>query len=263
MAREADVLWLNRWFGKYAGGFYLGEERFDAAIRMKIRHTKNVVKASLDISGQFKIDFNNRYLARIIAILHDIGRFEQYARHHTYSDAKSENHALLGVKVIKKTGVLGRLCPEERDLIIKVVSHHNRAFLPASGDARFLFHLKLLRDADKIDIWRVVTDHYRGIKDSDAVEIGLPDLPEVSGVMCENVAAGTIARAENMKTLNDYKILQLGWIFDLNFPRAFQTVKRRKYLERIREALPDDPAVSRACTAAMRHLESNCALARA
>ena len=43
----------------------------------------------------------------------------------------------------------------------------------------------------------------------------------------------------DLKTLNDFKLLQIGWIYDVNFGRTFQIVRERGYLERIRESIPD------------------------
>jgi hypothetical protein len=44
----------------------------------------------------------------------------------------------------------------------------------------------------------------------------------------------------DLETLDDFKLLQLAWVYDLNFPRTFEIVKERKYLEKIRQALPKD-----------------------
>ena len=46
------------------------------------------------------------YTARAAALLHDAGRFQQYAEYKTFSDALSEDHAELGVKVIQNSGLL-------------------------------------------------------------------------------------------------------------------------------------------------------------
>jgi len=41
-----------------------------------------------------------------------------------------------------------------------------------------------------------------------------------------------------VKNLNDFKLLQIGWIFDINFDITMQTIKSRRYLEMIRDVLP-------------------------
>jgi hypothetical protein len=109
-----------------------------------------------------------------------------------------------------------------------------------------VFFTKLLRDADKIDIWRVVTDYYRQVDGTrnGTIELGLPDGPEISDEVCADLKAGRIVRMGDMKTLNDFKLLQMAWIYDVNFPRTFEIVRERGYMEMIRDALPQSEKVA-------------------
>ncbi len=261
MVSEKDLLWIKNWFDTYVHHFCTGNERFDSAICLKVRHTKNVAREILDISNSLNLGAGDCFLAEITALLHDIGRFEQYMKYQTYSDQKSEDHAKLGIEILKKTGALNRLDSADREVIEAVVIHHNKAILPQSSDPRFLLFLKLLRDADKIDILHVVTEHYQGINTNNAIELGLPDDPEISNRIIQNVMNGKIARAEDMLTLNDFKLLQIGWVFDLNFPRSFEMVKQRKYLQNISAVLPLSDAVTQALAVALQHIDKNCAKA--
>jgi hypothetical protein len=104
------------------------------------------------------------------------------------------------------------------------------------------FFMKLLRDADKVDIWRVVTDYYRNAhrERNQTIELNLPDTPEFSDAVCECLMKGNIVKMTDLKTLNDFKLLQLEWIYDVNFCRTFQIVQEKAYLEEILKALPKD-----------------------
>jgi len=42
-----------------------------------------------------------------------------------------------------------------------------------------------------------------------------------------------------LKTFNDMKLLQLGWIFDINFTPTFRYIRQRRIIEKIIAALPD------------------------
>ena len=92
--------------------------------------------------------------------------------------------------------------------------------------------MRLLRDADKIDIWKVVIDYYhkRDKNPNSIVEIGLPDNPVFSQKIIEALNKSRIARMQDLKTLNDFKLLQISWVFDLNFIPSFKAVKSRKYI---------------------------------
>ena len=62
----------------------------------------------------------------------------------------------------------------------------------------------------------------------------------------------------DLKTLNDFKLLQVGWVYDLNFPRTFQMVREHRCLETIREVLPRKSVrVSEIYDRARAHLERN------
>ncbi|PKN62500.1 MAG: hypothetical protein CVU57_23970 [Deltaproteobacteria bacterium HGW-Deltaproteobacteria-15] len=59
--------------------------------------------------------------------------------------------------------------------------------------------------------------------------------------------------------MHDFKLLQIGWIYDVNFPRTFQVVREKRYLEKIRDALPRSRRISEAYKLARVHLERNAA----
>jgi hypothetical protein len=62
------------------------------------------------------------------------------------------------------------------------VTLHNVLAVPKELDSDLLQLVKIVRDADKLDIWRVFLDYYaQPTKDKPtAVGLGLPDIPEYS-----------------------------------------------------------------------------------
>ena len=258
MVDKYDLVEIKKWFDVYVRQFGTGDETFDSAIRLKIHHTNNVVVEILDIVNSLNAKAEDCALAEIVAVLHDIGRFKQYAKYHTYSDLKSEDHAALGINVIKKTGVLNTLEPCDRELIETAIVHHNRAFLPKHMDSRVLFFLKLLRDADKIDILRIVTEHYSGVHMNGAVNNELPDNPEVSESILQSIIRGELVKFDELKTVNDFKLLQISWVFDLNFPRTFEIIGARNYFDTIAASLPQTDSVQQARSVVRQRLAQKC-----
>jgi len=234
---------FRNWFDQYVSGFTAGG---DAApdvvknIRLKKDHSERVVKELLWIAQQLGLDDEDRDLAAIMGLFHDIGRFAQYAQYRTFVDHKSENHAALGVKILRQHQVLDSLPADRADLICRVISYHNRAALPGHETRDCLFFARLLRDADKLDIWRVLIDHYRHRHQdhNPAVELGLPDTPGISDLVYDHVVHEKIVEARHVKNLNDFKLLQIGWVFDINFAPSLQQVKDRRYVEAICRTLP-------------------------
>ena len=250
---------LKHWLKNYIARFASRDPNIQAALDLKQDHTDRVCDAILDIGRHEGLSGQDLHLAEAAALLHDIGRFEQYQQYKTFSDAQSENHALLGVKVIRDNGILEDLDPENKRVIIRAVECHNKATLPADEDGRGLFFMKLLRDADKVDIWRVVTDYYRNAHKgrNQTIELHLPDTPDVSDAVCRSLMKGNIVKMTDLKTLNDFKLLQIGWIYDVNFRRTFQIMRERGYLEQIRQALPENSIrITEVYERAMTYLKS-------
>ncbi len=231
---------LKAWFEDYVGQFSSDDPMVQENMDLKAEHTRKVCEAILDIGRSLDLSREDLCMAETSGLLHDIGRFEQYRRYRTFFDIKSEDHAALGVKVIQTHQVLDGLEPAMADIIVRLVGYHNRAALPVGEEARCLFLLKLLRDADKIDIWRVVTDYYQNgeNKRNPAIELGLPDTDRVSDSVYKTLMDGNLVQTADLETLNDFKLLQIGWIYDVNFARTFQMARERAYLEMIRDALP-------------------------
>ena len=233
---------LKNRFEQYVKQFASPDPNIQAALDFKQAHTRRVCKAILDIGCHEGLKGEDLHMAEATALLHDIGRFEQFRRYKTFSDARSENHALLGVRVIQENAILEGIDSQTTRTIVRAVKCHNRAFLPVRENGRGLFFMKLLRDADKVDIWRVVTDYYRGAhhERNPAIELNLPDTPGISDAVCGPLMKGEIVEMKDIRTLNDFKLLQIGWIYDVNFRRTFQIVQERGYLEQIRQALPEN-----------------------
>jgi len=232
---------LNVWFSSYVQTFKFGNQELLQNVILKEEHTRRVCQEILQIGKQLDLNDDELRLAEITALLHDVGRFEQYARYNTFVDKKSENHAELGIKILRKSGVINQLDLLTRNLIYRTIRYHNRASLPQHETEKCLFFTKLLRDADKLDIWKVVTDYYHR-KDggrNGALELDLPDTPGISDRVYQDLINKRIVNVYNIKNLNDFKLLQLGWVFDINFKPTLRSVKSRRYLEMIRDVLPN------------------------
>lgn len=231
---------LQKWFEAYTHRFDSRDPMVQESMDLKRMHTRRVCEAVADIGESLDISKNDLCIAEAAALLHDIGRFEQYRQYRTFSDCRSADHAALGVKVIRTQGVLGPFDPETAGIISRVVGYHNRAALPDGEDARCIFFLKVVRDADKVDIWRVVTDYYQtaAYSRNPTIELNLPDTPHISDQVYEALMQGRLVQMADLRTLNDFKMLQMGWVYDLNFPRTFKIVREKGYLEMLRDALP-------------------------
>ena len=231
---------LRKWFNGYVGTFCTDHRGIRENILLKKSHSKRVCGEILRIGKGLGLSGESLRFAEITALFHDVGRFEQYVRYRTFVDHKSENHAALGVKVLKENGALDCLNDSLKDLAYRIISYHNRPALPDGETEPCLFYAKLLRDADKLDIWRVLIRHYRRSDQSSnsALELELPDTPEISDNVYDAVMNKRIVDFHHIQTLNDFKVLQIGWVFDVNFKPTLNAVVSRNYINAICSALP-------------------------
>ena len=243
---DKEILkYLKNWFSNYVQTFKHGDKNFQENIALKEKHTKQVCKEILNIGEQLGLNENELRLSEIIALFHDIGRFEQYARYKTFADHESENHAELGVKILKENKVLVQFNKSIQTLILRTILYHNRLSIPEGETNTCLFFSKLLRDADKLDIWRVVTDYYNqnNGERNGILELGLPDTAGFSDKVYQDMLNKRIVDVKHLKNLNDFKLLQVGWIFDINFVPTFHCIKTRHYIKKIRQVLPESEKI--------------------
>ncbi len=240
---------LSCWFSGYVQTFKSGDLENDRNILLKEEHTARVRGEIREIGQSLGLDQEDLRLAEAMALFHDLGRFSQYARYRTFSDRRSCDHAALSVEFLIDQGVLDEIDPLERELILKAISYHNRASLSEEESARCLFFSRLLRDADKLDIWAVLLDYYgrrevEGYR-NEALELDLPDTPGISEKVVREILAGEIVKLAGVKRLNDFKLLQASWVFDLNYRPALVAARDRRYLDQTREFLPPSEEVDR------------------
>jgi putative nucleotidyltransferase with HDIG domain len=240
------VAGMKTWFTSYLGTFKFDNYDLQKNIDIKREHSERVMEEIVNIGKQLGLNDNELNLAEIIALYHDIGRFEQYDRYKTFSDHKSENHAELGTKILVKNNVLGILDKEIQKLILCSIKYHNLASLPSEETKICLFYSRLIRDADKLDILRVVTDYYHRKNDerNSALVLELPDTPGISEEVYAALMNRQIVDMKHVNNINDIKLLQAGLIYDINFKPTFECIRNRRYMESLRDALPESTEIA-------------------
>ncbi len=236
---------IRQWFSDYTEGFQHDDAEIRQNIELKKTHTERVCREILDIGEALGLNADEQRLAEIIALLHDAGRFPQYVHYGTFKDSVAGNHALMGLEVIREHRLLDPLDATVRRIVLRAVRYHNRIALPEGEEQPFLFYEKLIRDADKLDVWKVVLDYYyrEDRTRNNAIELDLPDTPGYSSSVVEDLRKKKIVDLKHVKNMNDFKLLQMGWIFDINFVPTRERIAERRYLQRLRAVLPPSEAL--------------------
>lgn len=255
--KPEDLTYLKNWFSDYVAGFYTDDPIHNSTIRLKQKHTDQVCRNVILLGKTLGLSDQEMVLAETMGLFHDIGRFKQYAIYGTFKDMESENHALLGLRELAANDVLACCTKDEKKWITKAIGYHNALEVPVSENGKTLLFICLLRDSDKLDIWRVFIEYYkeRDKHPNPVVEIGLPDDPLISPQVVAALNEDRIVHIRDLKTSNDFRLLLISWVFDLNFIHSFQIVKDLKYIEKIEATLPPSKEISAAVKHARDYVE--------
>jgi HD superfamily phosphohydrolase YqeK len=242
---KKDLIFFREWFDEYTKTFISSNEEDRKNIKLKIEHSLRVAENIVKIAGSLSLNANEVLLAETVGLFHDLGRFPQYALYKTFQDRKSVNHGLFGTKVLLKENVLDRLPDFEKDLIIKSVKFHGTYTIPNIFGEKTRFFLKLIRDADKVDIYRVFIEYYESPEEdrASATAFGVPNSPEYSKAMLSCIMQKKIASYSFIKTENDFRIMQLSWLYDIHFDESVRLIRQRNYINKITNKLPQTEEV--------------------
>ena len=245
---------IRNWFSEYCRSFDSDDEDVQRNNTLKEEHTYHVCSNILKIGLGESLDDEEMRIAEAVALLHDVGRFEQYRQYQTFRDSISVNHAELGAQVIEDHEILAPLFPRDRSIISNAVGSHNAYAIPKTLPDETRFFLKMVRDADKLDIWRVFIEYFSLPEQerATAAGLGLPDRRRCSSNVLEHISSGKMVRLSTVKTLNDFKLMQLSWVYDLNFNTSFRILSERESIQQLASTLPRNERVDMAVDA-VRH----------
>ncbi len=128
----------------------------DPKILLKYIHTGKVAENCDRIAVSLDLSEEDRNIAWVIGMLHDIGRFEQLRRYDTFMDSVSIDHAMFGADLLFQEGLIERFELEtaQYDLIETAIRNHSLYRLPEGLSEREELFCQVIRDADKVDIFR-------------------------------------------------------------------------------------------------------------
>lgn len=254
---QADQLnRLKAWFSEYSSAFLTGDTNVDSPLVLKIDHTRRVCDNIRRLAVAVHAGNGHVNLAEAVGLCHDVGRFEQYRRYATFNDRVSVNHGALGIEVLQAEQALATLTDVEKTIIIDAVRFHNARALPTRRFGGSMLFMRLIRDADKLDIWKIFADYFReSAHPVAAVVQHLPESPTWSASIVAAIMDGVLANFSDMRSLNDFKLLQLSWVFDLQFAESARISLERDDLDVIAAALPDSDELAQAIDRTRVHLK--------
>lgn len=251
---------LTRRYQRYVDAFRGADGQLPEMLQLKLDHTLCVVEDARRIMAGEAWPEEMRRGGEACALLHDTGRYTQLRDFGTFQDSKSFDHALQAVKIVVAEGWLDELPTHERQWILRAVAVHNKKVVPCAMEAWPARWVHLVRDADKLDIFRVMETAVRdgSLERNPEIAWGLQVRGAPSPAVVESVRQGLPVSYGWIRTLSDFVLIQVGWMNGgLHFPTSYRLARERRALE-FREAylktLSDDAGVDLCCAAARERL---------
>ncbi|MCM8776475.1 MAG: HD domain-containing protein [Candidatus Omnitrophica bacterium] len=251
---------IEDWYHVYVGRFQVNGTLPPMQL-LKYDHSMRVAREAMDLARELGWQAQNLHLLWITSILHDIGRFSQFAEYGTFSDRESINHAARGAKVLLAENTLKNLYEEDRQTILDGVRYHNCKMIPSGLSCPSMNILKLVRDADKLDIFWVLLDALQTEKVHEHPEylLGLRADGKANPKHVRNVCQGKMISTAEIECLADLLLLQIGWIFDINHEATMRHIRDRRFLEQISAFRAEDEGIRCAVKAAVEYRDKKLA----
>ncbi len=246
---------MHQWMSDYMKSFYSADAEVQQGILIKEKHTGYVTSNCVELAKNLNFPKHDIELAEIIGLFHDVGRFRQYSIYKTFNDADSEDHADLGIKVIDELDFFKKLDAADFEIVKFAISQHNKKEIAPTEDARQLLFAKVIRDADKLDIYRVL-EPFLAQENADKMPkfIKGKARAEISPDFVEKFVRGEQTDYREIRTNGDRKIVRLMWIYDINFAWTMKKIVERGYIEKIVENLPMDENVAKGVKLLREHV---------
>ncbi len=212
----------------------------DPKIRLKIDHTYRVAALCERIAKTVPgADWDLSWLA---GMLHDVGRFEQVKRYGTFSDAQSVDHAALGADLLFIDNLIdsfGTYDDHTKHLLEISIRNHNRFRIEEGLSDEEMTLCQILRDADKIDIFRVNTE-------TPLEEIYNVTTEELkSAPVSETIKQGYLQRRaierSERKTSADILVGHICLFYELVYPISEQIAREQGYIQKLLAFESDHP----------------------
>lgn len=196
-------------FNEYVSNYNLREMQ----IALKKDHSIAVMELMGELAYRLELSDEEIKLARLIGLLHDIGRFPQWEKYKTFIDADSIDHAEYGADYLFKEGHIRDFIEDTKydSIIEKAIRNHNKYAIEDGLSNKELMFAKMIKDADKIDIFKQL-----------AVKCEMKfDVKEINSEILETFKKEEIVKNGTCKSDSDYTLRTLAFVFDINFNESY------------------------------------------
>lgn len=226
----------EKWFDSYVDGFRK-DGRLLPLQELKRKHSRRVMALACAIAESLEWnEENDAWFAHAAGLLHDTARFSQCRDFGTFSDSASFDHGDRGAEILDAEFDWEGIADADRKKLLTAVRCHNKIEIPSNMPLSTYRWCALVRDADKIDVYRLMQ---RRIEEGNISEV-LPrhgKAAKLSPRLVAEVRERGRGSYENARSLQDFRLVQLTWALDLNYPVSAVTLREEGVFDKIAEEL--------------------------
>lgn len=216
-------------FKDYVDEYLNAEEKNSDSYKNLLRKYNHSLRV-MDLAKSIAIDLglNGELLefVQVVGLFHDIGRFEQWKRYHTFQDSKSVDHADYSVFVLKNNHLIDKYIKDEKlkNISYKAIKYHNKYKVPSNFSKETKQICNIIREADKIDLLNIISSKER------VVNIGEDAFSEK---IMNTIRNKKLILLSDRTTKADFLASNLAFIFDMNYVESFKLLKEKNYINTI------------------------------
>ena len=232
---------IRHWHEEFILQFHKDDHQFMHHLYMKYDHTQRVVNEVRGICEALNLSVEQSLVAELSALFHDLGRYVEVLGDEDLSTDES-NHAHLSVAILKREDALNKLPAPLIRQIYEVIYYHNCVTIPTHLSSEVAMILEIVRDSDKIDIWRMISTFFTtpALKRKELLEINVVEGESVKKSLLALLEEQQVIPSELVTNTTELKLQYLSWVYDLNTLWAAQVVEKRQYLSKLAATLPQE-----------------------
>ena len=211
---------LEKAFDNYVSNYDMNVRQ----INFKYYHSYRVKDLMKKLAIDLNLSKKEIEVAEVIGLLHDIGRFEQIRKYGECSDVRTGiDHADESCIYLFDEGHIKDFYDDEKyyEIIKDAIKNHNKYIIDKKLCGKNLLFTKMIRDTDKIDIYKVLSEEYTYTYDIKEIN------KEVLDTFNKKKTIDTHMKITKTDTVYTY----FAFVYDINFKESFKILKNGKYLE--------------------------------
>ena len=224
-------------FYHYINSMSFSREQENILNTLKLTHTNRVDELSEILAESiFKNENENHLaeyveLAKIIAVLHDIARWNQMLLYNGFSDVKGD-HGEEGADIILQNDILNGLDDKSKQIILTSIREHNKKYTNTYDGFTQIF-LNIIRDADRIDNLYIEVENYGDKGKSMKNVLPFSDEHKLSQRIYDNIMNCCLSNSKDRETKIDFKFFKMAWCYDIKIAKSIEIIRENKYIETI------------------------------